>query len=146
MGYQMVLVFGNNQDVQRKLEKINWPKAINVNIQGFVSNMDAWMKASDCLVTKAGPGTIAEASICGLPCFLFAFLPGQEEGNVHYVEGSGFGKYSSDPKEIATTVSSWLKSPKKVQAMKQAALSAANPSATLDIAKELAEVAFSTKL
>lgn len=46
--------------------------------QGFVSNMDEWMGAVDCIVTKAGPGTIAEAMIRGLPIMLSAFLPGQE--------------------------------------------------------------------
>jgi len=143
--YQMVVVCGNNQEAQQKLRKMNWPGGVKVIVQGFVSNMDEWMKASDCLVTKAGPGTIAEASICGLPCLLFAYLPGQEAGNIPFVEESGFGKYSSDPKEIADSVSLWLKSPEKMQAMKQAALSAARPSATLDIAQELAEIAFSTK-
>ena len=72
--YQMVVVCGNNQDAQQKLRKMNWPGGVKVIVQGFVSNMDEWMKASDCLVTKAGPGTIAEASICGLPCLLFAYL------------------------------------------------------------------------
>ena len=52
----------------------DWPHGITVHIKGFVNNMDEWMKASDCIVTKAGPGTIAEASICGLPCLLFAYL------------------------------------------------------------------------
>lgn len=143
--YQMVVVCGNNQDAKEKLEKMNWPGGLKVNVQGFVSNMDEWMKASDCLVTKAGPGTIAEASICGLPCLLFTYLPGQEEGNIPYVEESGFGKYCKDPKDIADTVSSWMKSPKKLRAMKQAALAASNPSATLDIAEELAKIAISTK-
>lgn len=70
--------------------------------------------------------------------------PGQEEGNIDFVESSGFGKYSSDPKEIAADVSSWLKNPKKMQVMQQAALSTAKPSATLDIARELAQIAIST--
>lgn len=43
-----------------------------------MSNMDEWMGAVDCIVTKAGPGTIAEAMIRGLPIMLSAFLPGQE--------------------------------------------------------------------
>ena len=71
--------------------------------------------------------------------------PGQEEGNIPFVEESGFGKYSSDPKEIADTVSSWLKSPKKMESMKRSALAAARPSATLNIAQELAEIAFVKK-
>ena len=45
------------------MEQTVWEKGVNVFVKGFVNNMDEWMKASDTLVTKAGPGTIAEASI-----------------------------------------------------------------------------------
>ena len=72
--YQMVVVCGSNKEAQQELRSTKWPNGVKVNVQGYVTNMDAWMKASDCLVTKAGPGTIAEASICGLPCLLFAYL------------------------------------------------------------------------
>ena len=61
------------------------------------------------------------------------------------MEGSGFGKYSSDPREIAENVSSWLKSPQKMESMKKASLAAARPTATLDIAQELAEIALQRK-
>jgi 1,2-diacylglycerol 3-beta-galactosyltransferase len=72
--YQVVVVCGNNVDAQQELLRHTWPSNVIVHIQGFVNNMDEWMKASDTLVTKAGPGTIAEASICGLPCMMFSFL------------------------------------------------------------------------
>ncbi len=62
-----------------------------------------------------------------------------------FVEESGFGKYSSNPDVIADTVSSWLESPETMEAMKEAALAAARPSATLDIARDLAEIVFSSK-
>lgn len=47
---------------------------------------------------------------------------------------------------IADTVSSWLSSPEKMESMKAAALAAARPSATLDIAADLAEIAFAKML
>lgn len=144
--YQLIVVCGKNQAAQQQLSGQRWGPGVKVHVKGFVNNMDEWMRASDALVTKAGPGTIAEASICGLPCMLFAYLPGQEEGNVPFVENSGFGQYSGDPKVIADTVCSWLNSPDKMESMKAAALAAARPSATLDIAKELAEIAFAKKL
>ena len=53
--------------------------------QGFVQNMEEWMHASDVIITKAGPGTIAESFICGLPVLLNGYIPGQEEGNIDYV-------------------------------------------------------------
>ena len=37
------------------------------------------MGACDMVITKAGPGTMAEALIAGLPIMLNGFVPGQEE-------------------------------------------------------------------
>ena len=71
---QMVVVCGNNAQAKDELSSQTWDSGVKVSVQGFVNNMDEWMKASDALVTKAGPGTIAEASICGLPCMMFSFL------------------------------------------------------------------------
>lgn len=81
---------------------------------GFVTNMAECMVAADVLVTKAGPGTIAEAASVGLPVMLTSFLPGQEEGNVDFVLEHKFGdfKSDSDPPSIAKTVGRWLKDPK----------------------------------
>jgi 1,2-diacylglycerol 3-beta-galactosyltransferase len=80
-----------------------------------------------------------------LNIFVGLCRPGQEEGNVPFVEESGFGKYSNNPQVIAETVTSWLESPETMVAMKSAALAAARPQATLDIASDLAEIAFSTR-
>lgn len=73
---QMVVVCGKNQQAKDQLDQFEteWGDNVSVQVQGFVDNMDEWMKAADVLVTKAGPGTIAEASICGLPCMMFSFL------------------------------------------------------------------------
>jgi 1,2-diacylglycerol 3-beta-galactosyltransferase len=72
--YQMVVVCGNNKKAQESLSANEWGEGVAVTVNGFVNNMDEWMRSSDVIVTKAGPGTIAEASICGLPCMLSSFL------------------------------------------------------------------------
>jgi len=143
--YQMVVVCGNNKRAKEALLQESFKSGVKVQVQGFVENMDEWMQASDTLVTKAGPGTIAEASICGLPCMLFSYLPGQEEGNVPFVQDSGFGTFSGDPNVIADTVSDWLASPSSLESMQSAAKAAARPSATLDIARDLATTVFAAK-
>lgn len=56
-----------------------------MSVNGFVDNMAEWMSACDTIVTKAGPGTIAESLICGLPVLLNGFVPCQEAGNVPFV-------------------------------------------------------------
>uniref|UniRef100_A0A803P0X1 Replication protein A subunit n=1 Tax=Cannabis sativa TaxID=3483 RepID=A0A803P0X1_CANSA len=45
--------------------------------QGFENQMEKCMGACDCIITKAGPGTIAEALIRGLPIILNGYIPRQ---------------------------------------------------------------------
>ena len=71
--------------------------------------------------------------------------PGQEEGNIPFVEEAGFGTYSAIPETIGQTVSSWLSNPDKLEVMKKAALEASRPHATLDIARDIADMLFEHK-
>lgn len=111
----------------------------NVNVVGlgFIKNMPEYMVAADVLVSKAGPGTIAEAASVGLPCMLTSFLPGQEAGNVDVVLESGFGDYCEDPPQIATEVGYWLQDPELMQTMSRAATQAGNPHAADDIVRSI---------
>jgi 1,2-diacylglycerol 3-beta-galactosyltransferase len=68
--------------------------------------------------------------------------PGQEEGNIPFVENAGFGKYSNDPTVIAHMVSQWISSPEELKQMQQAAYAISSPNATLNIAKDIAEMLF----
>merc|ERR1711920_1042670 len=112
----MIVICGRNEELKASLENYDWPEIAHTKdrfspeILGFVSNVDDYMGAADCLVTKAGPGSIAEAMIKGLPCLLTSFVPGQEEGNKHFVVNNGAGTYIADsnPVAIAEELASWL--------------------------------------
>ena len=81
-----------------------------MSLHGFVGNMHEFMGASDVMVTKAGPGTIAEAAIKGLPVMLNNYLPGREAGNVRFVtRDAQFGHFAKRPRRIAATISGWLR-------------------------------------
>ena len=136
---QMVVICGRNQKLMAELTVHNWP--IPVRITGFVDNMPDWMGACDCIVTKAGPGTIAEALVRGLPILLSGFIPGQEEGNVPYVVDNGAGAYSVDPAQIARIVARWF-GPERDQlaVMGKRAREMGNPQATLHIVEEVAQL------
>ncbi|CAM9442447.1 unnamed protein product, partial [Phaeothamnion confervicola] len=139
---QVVVVCGKNEAVRRELAERPWAPHLRMHVKGFVSNMDEYMAAADCIVTKAGPGTIAEAAIRGLPVMLSGFLPGQEAGNVPYVTGGGFGAFSRDPHVIGATVRSWLGDDSKLAAMSAAARRAARPAATHGIAADIGGMLF----
>lgn len=92
LGLQLLVVCGRNERLRAKLDARTYESPVHV--MGFVDNMPDLMQASDAIVTKAGPGTIAEALISGLPIFLTYYVPGQEEGNVHFVVEQGVGYYT----------------------------------------------------
>lgn len=135
---QLVVVCGRNAGAVDELSQRQWPANVNAVVLGFVNNMEEYMAATDLLVTKAGPGTIAEASAMGLPCVLSSFLPGQEEGNVDFVREGGFGDYREDPADIARLVAQYLADGPGLERMSEAARKAGRPEATVEIAKDLA--------
>lgn len=136
---QMVVVCGRNEKLRRTLQKGTWP--IPVHIQGFVTNMPEWMAVSDCIITKAGPGTIAEALICGLPILLSGYIPGQEEGNVPFVVDHGVGAYTEDPAEMAQIVSRWFgPGQDELDQMTQRAKALGHPHSSLEIVEDIASL------
>ena len=78
----VAIIAGRNRKLHEHLEAHNW--RIPAFVYGFVKNMPDFMTAADVLVTKAGPGTISEAFIAGLPLILYSRMPGQEDGNVAF--------------------------------------------------------------
>jgi len=136
---QLVVVCGRNHKLKAELDAHDWPIPVRVN--GFVDNMPDWMAACDCIVTKAGPGTIAEALVRGLPILLSGFIPGQEEGNVPYVVENGAGAFHTDPAQIARIVARWFGTERdQLAQMAVRAREMGNPQATLHIVEEIAQM------
>ena len=137
---QLVVVAGRNKRLRRRLEKVDWE--IPTTVFGFVTNMPELMGASDVIVTKAGPATISEALIIGLPILLSGFIPGQEEGNVEYVIDRGVGTLAERPQLIAATLAQWFQPENETLThMAQKAQRLGRPQATLDIAAEIFNLA-----
>jgi len=131
---QLVIVCGKNTSLKRDLEFIN-PRVAAMRVLGFVNTMPELMGAADILVTKAGPGTICEGFIAGLPILLFDAVPGQEEGNVDYVVDNGAGAWCPNPFLVTRQLKHWLADEAVMAQMKAAALRLARPNSTIDIAK-----------
>lgn len=115
------------------------PGNVKVIGLGFIANMPEYMVAADILVSKAGPGTIAEAASVGLPILLTSFLPGQEAGNVDVVIDAGFGDYCDDPQTIGVEVSFWLRDESLMKILSLAAQKAGHPNAAYEIAMRIGQ-------
>ena len=63
-----------------------------MHVLGFTDKIPEYFRAVDLLVTKAGPGTLAEANAAQLPVVVYDYVPGQERGNVDFVRHNGLGR------------------------------------------------------
>ncbi|GAB0491381.1 hypothetical protein MMPV_002634 [Pyropia vietnamensis] len=137
---QVVVVCGKNEAVRQRVAAAPHVPRVALTVTGFVTNMADWMRAADCLVTKAGPGTIAEALICGLPMVLSAYLPGQEAPNVPFVVEGGVGVFRRRPREIAKVVAGWFADPQRLEHMSARARALGRADASRNIARSIGEM------
>ncbi|MBN1438292.1 MAG: glycosyltransferase [Anaerolineales bacterium] len=128
----LVVITGRNDKLRRQMENADWN--IPIFIYGFVNNMADYMNAADILVTKAGPGTISEALVCGLPIILNSRIPGQEDGNVRYVVQEGAGRWAPGTERTARAVRRWIANPKLRENAALACKRIAKPHAAENIA------------
>jgi 1,2-diacylglycerol 3-beta-galactosyltransferase len=129
----VAVITGKNKRMKKKLDKHTWN--IPAFTYGFVKEMPEFMQAADILITKAGPGTISEAFIAGLPMIIYHRIPGQEEGNVSYVVDEGAGVWAPDVDDIITTLTDWLSDPEKRKKVADIASGLARPNASREIAR-----------
>lgn len=134
---QIVVVCGRNEDLKNKLEARKWTN--KRHIFGFVTNhqeMPRIMAACDIIVTKAGPSTISEAAIAGLPMIISDRIPGQETGNVRLVLEYDAGVYLPKPEKVVSQIMDWFgEGPKALAQRSENARRIARPNAVWEIAE-----------
>jgi len=128
----LVIVAGRNERLKSSLEKTHWQ--VPTFIYGFTRDMPDFMRAADVLVTKAGPGTIAEAFNAHLPIILFAKLPGQEDGNVTYTVKEGAGVWAPTPQRVVSTLRTWVTDQDAREKVVKACRRVARPNSSIEIA------------
>lgn len=129
----LIIVCGRNQRLKVDLEAQKWENP--TCIYGFVRGMPDFMRAADYIVTKAGPGTIAEALNAQLPIILYSKLPGQEDGNVTFVEEEGAGVWAPRPIDVVRALTRWISRPEERSKVIENCRRAGRPEAARTIAR-----------
>jgi len=133
----LVIVTGRNHKVKAQLEAEDW--SLPTFIYGFTHEMPNFMCSADILLTKAGPGTISEGFISGLPMILYSRMPGQEDGNVSYVVNQGAGVWAPEPNRIIEILRDWLDHPDEREKIAANSRRLARPDASHLIAHAIAD-------
>jgi 1,2-diacylglycerol 3-beta-galactosyltransferase len=80
---------------------------------------------------------VAEALNAELPIILYSKLPGQEDGNVTFVEEEGAGVWAPEPREVVRTLTRWISHPAERRKVIENCRRAGRPEAARKIAKEI---------
>jgi len=138
----LVVVCGRNETLRERLEEMRSSLPTPMTVLGFTSRIPELMRASDLLVTKAGPGTLAEANAAQLPVVVYDFVPGQERGNVEFVRSNGIGEIAlRGSRDVVNVVKRLVRAPERIAKMRHAQEQVAPVRSSRRIAALIAEVA-----
>ncbi len=136
----VVAVCGRNLRVQRRLDRLAARAGGRLTVTGFARNMADWLRCCDLVVTKAGPGTIAEATCCGAPMLLTSHVPGQEKGNAEFVASAGAGRHVRSVGSLIAEISRLRDDSAALDAMRVASARLGRPGAATGIAEMLVDL------
>jgi 1,2-diacylglycerol 3-beta-galactosyltransferase len=139
--FHLVVVTGRNAGLKLKLEELAPGLPTPMTVLGFRNDVPSLMKASDLLVTKAGPGAIAEASIAEVPVVVYDFVPGQERGNLDYVRSNRIGVVALTAAEVVQSVRRIVHNQERLGAMRERQKDIAPRGSSRRIAELIAEAA-----
>jgi 1,2-diacylglycerol 3-beta-galactosyltransferase len=137
----LVVVTGRNTSLRTKLNEIAPTLSTPMTILGYCDNVPELMRAADLLVTKAGPGTIAEASLAEVPVVVYDFIPGQERGNLKYVETNGIGVVALTTADVVRSTRRIVANLERLQTMRARQASVAPRGSSRRIAELIANIA-----
>ncbi len=86
---EIVVVCGNNAKAKEFVETT--PHRLKFHAFGYVNNVDEFMDAADCIVTKPGGLSVTESLAKELPMIFVDPIPGQEDRNVEFLVNNGVG-------------------------------------------------------
>ncbi len=136
----LVVVTGRNAALKAKLEELAPTFLTPMTILGYSDDVPALMRAADLLVTKAGPGTLAEANKAQVPVVVYDYVPGQERGNIDFVRSNGIGVVELTTSDVVKSVNRIVQNKDRLIAMRARQKSIAPDGSARKIAELIAQI------
>ncbi|MGB6985954.1 MAG: glycosyltransferase [Candidatus Aquilonibacter sp.] len=116
----LLVVCGRNEPLREKLGEMSRSLPTPMTVLGFTDKIPEYFRAVDLLVTKAGPGSLAEANAAQLPVVVYDYVPGQERGNVEFVRHNGLGTVAiHGAAEVVRAVRSMIRTPHRLDEIRR---------------------------
>ena len=109
---QIILATGTNKDLQRHFEHV--PR---ISTLTYTKEIAPYMAAADIIMGKAGPNILLEAVTLGKPFIATAYIPGQEERNLDFIERHRLGWTALTIQQQYKLLQRLINNPEEVQSM-----------------------------
>lgn len=127
MDFQIICICGNNKKMYNRMQMLKTKN--NMLVYGFVNNVDEYMDAADCILTKPGGLTVSECLAKSKPMILLNPIPGQEERNTEFLLNNGVAVKVSSSFSAAEAVNFIFNSPGRLELMEKSAKLITHPDA-----------------
>ena len=111
-GVQVILATGTNHMLYKRYQGVR-----NLAPVSYTKDIAAYMATADVIMGKAGPNMLFEAVTLGKPFIATAYIPGQEEANLPFIQRYGLGWIALQPEEQRALLTSLVNEPDKLNAM-----------------------------
>jgi UDP-N-acetylglucosamine:LPS N-acetylglucosamine transferase len=138
---QYIIACGRNQELYTYLQNIATEHQGKTKLlpQGFITNMQEWIAASDLILGKAGAATTFEALVMGRPIFHTNYIAYNEKTNIDFCIEKGIGKYIPEPKQLVEVLQPLTRDKTPLNTITEKIKALNIQPGTLDIAKHLIE-------
>jgi processive 1,2-diacylglycerol beta-glucosyltransferase len=135
--FDVIAVTGKNQELQEQLARKGPKLRHTTKIFGFVDNVQALMEIAEIIITKPGGITTAEALVKKLPMIIINPIPGQEAKNTEYLLSQNVAVEAEDANDVMLFVDEFLRNPRKLWSMREAAAALGRPRSAENAAHEI---------
>lgn len=134
---ELLVVAGKNEELFNLARKAAANSRHRIKAWGYTDRVHDLMRISTLLVSKPGALTITEALALRLPMVLHSPIPGPEAENAVFIARRGAAMWVSKDRTVGSMVAEAVSSPKRLEAMQEAAAKLAKPDAAANIAREI---------
>lgn len=138
LDFQIVSICGNNKKLKAKIDAL--PLNKKIYNYGYVDNVDVFMDACDCIITKPGGLTTSEALVKQIPMLINNPIPGQEDRNVEFLLNAGAAMKISSTNPIDEAIYQLFIDERQVEHLREAMGVLAKPRSTENLVEFVKDI------
>jgi UDP-N-acetylglucosamine:LPS N-acetylglucosamine transferase len=109
---QIILATGTNRNLLERYKNVP-----SLAILPYTKEIAPFMAASDVIMGKAGPNILFESVMLGKPFIATAYIPGQEQANLPFIQRHGLGWVALQPEEQRSLLTTLIHNTGQLDAM-----------------------------